>query len=272
MAALYEELKQRISFPPLIAEKAPYLIKFAETAEELLAIQKLRYRVFNEEQGKGLRSSEADGVDRDEYDDLSVHLMVCLAGTDEPVGTYRIILSQDSTESLYSSREFEIRGFDPLLHNTLEVGRSCVAPEHRNGGVVALLWAGISAIMTRSRMRYLTGCVSLEDRRPEAAWALYEYFRSQDLVSNEVKGIPRAPFAVERPQREKVDALLADPRALRSLFPPLLKGYFRMGAKICSEPAFDYEFGTLDFLILLDVAKLPDRYNKHFNVRLEGQT
>ena len=271
MAALYEELKQRISFPPLIAEKAPYLIKFAETPEELLAIQKLRYRVFNEEQGKGLRSSDADGVDRDEYDDVSVHLMVCHEGTEGPVGTYRIILSQESTESLYSSREFEIHGFEPLLHNTLEVGRSCVAPEHRNGSVVALLWAGISAIMTRSRMRYLTGCVSLEDQRPEAAWALSEYFRSQDLMTDAVKGIPREPFRTAPCEREKIDALLSDPRALRSLFPPLLKGYFRMGAKICSEPAFDYEFGTLDFLIILDVAKLPERYNKHFNVKLEGQ-
>ena len=52
----------------------------------------------------------------------------------------------------------------------------------------------------------------------------------------------------------------------RTLIPPLFKGYLRMGAKICSEPVFDSDFGTIDFLILLDTGRLPERYQKHFNV------
>ena len=228
----WQELKQRISSPALIAEKDPYLVKIADTPEEVLEIQKLRFRVFNQEQGKGLSTAKADGIDRDEYDETSLHLVVREKNTNVPVGTYRIILGQDRVDAMYSAREYAIRGLEPYLPMTLEVGRSCVDPEHRAGSVVALLWAGISEIMTRSGMRYLTGCVSLEDPRPEAAWAMYEYFRRQNLIIDEIRGIPRPAFVLPRPDEKSIEAVLSDSAAFRKLFPPLLKGYFRMGAKI----------------------------------------
>lgn len=73
-----------------------------------------------------------------------------------------------------------------------------------------------------------------------------------------------------RPPQEEIDAILNDCKLLRGLIPPLFKGYLRLGAKICGEPVFDHEFGTIDFLILLDVSGLPERYIKHFNVASVG--
>jgi len=35
-----------------------------------------------------------------------------------------------------------------------------------------------------------------------------------------------------------------------------------MGAKVCSEPAIDREFGVIGFLIVLDVGELDDRTRK----------
>ena len=67
-----------------------------------------------------------------------------------------------------------------------------------------------------------------------------------------------------------MEALLNDSAALRDLLPPLMKGYMRLGAKICGKPAYDREFGTIDFLILLDIARLPERYSKHFNIKVEA--
>jgi len=37
-----------------------------------------------------------------------------------------------------------------------------------------------------------------------------------------------------------------------------------MGTKICGEPALDKEFGTIDYLILLDTKFLAERYARHF--------
>ena len=46
--------------------------------------------------------------------------------------------------------------------------------------------------------------------------------------------------------------------------PPLLTGYIKLGAKIIGKPAWDPEFQTADFLTLLDLNDLPDRYKNHF--------
>jgi putative hemolysin len=37
----------------------------------------------------------------------------------------------------------------------------------------------------------------------------------------------------------------------------LLRAYLVIGAKICGPPAIDREFGTIDFLTLLDLHMLP---------------
>jgi putative hemolysin len=46
--------------------------------------------------------------------------------------------------------------------------------------------------------------------------------------------------------------------------PPLLKGYLRLGAKICGAPAWDPDFNTADFLTLLRISEIGDRYARHF--------
>ena len=268
MSDICNELKKKFSTPPLIAEKDAYSIKFATTPEEILATQKMRYRVFNVEQGKGLNSANIDGIDRDEFDDYCLHLVVERAGEPLPVGTYRINIGpmSESGAGFYSSDEFDIKGFDNIRSSVLEVGRSCVLPEYRNGTVVALLWAGISETLRRTEMHYLTGCGSLEDTRPAAAWAVYDHLVQSGKLSDIVTAVPREKYVLPRPPQSEIDAILNDQVNFRKLLPPLLKGYLRMGAHICSPPAFDFAFGTVDFLILLNTTKLPERYNKHFNV------
>jgi putative hemolysin len=46
--------------------------------------------------------------------------------------------------------------------------------------------------------------------------------------------------------------------------PPLVKGYLRAGAWICGEPAWDPDFNTADFLVLLPMNRINPRYVKHF--------
>ena len=46
--------------------------------------------------------------------------------------------------------------------------------------------------------------------------------------------------------------------------PALIKGYLRLGAKICGDPAWDPDFNTADLPMLMRIADLPSRYRKHF--------
>lgn len=131
------ELRDKLCNPPVLAEKDQYRIKFADTPEEMQAAFKLRYEVFNLEQGKGLEAASRDGIDRDEFDDYCLHLVVEEKTQHKVVGTYRIHLGAVASKALgfYSEQEFRITGLDKIAENTIEVGRSCVSPEHRDGTV-----------------------------------------------------------------------------------------------------------------------------------------
>ena len=265
----FSDIRDQLCNPPILAEKDQYRIKFALDPHEIEAAFKLRYNVFKLEQGKNIKPSNMEGIDRDEFDDYCLQLVVEEKNEKKIVGTYRVHLGPIATESelgFYSEHEFRIQGLEKLASSTIEVGRSCVSSEYRNGTVVALLWSGISETLFRSGFRYLAGCVSLENMEPAAGWALYEYLKEAGKISDEVFGEPLEKCRMARPDKKEIDRYLEDHSLIRSLIPPLFKGYLRLGANICGEPVFDRDFGTIDFLILLDVAKLPSRYSKHFNV------
>jgi putative hemolysin len=46
--------------------------------------------------------------------------------------------------------------------------------------------------------------------------------------------------------------------------PPLFAMYLSMGARVCSEPAIDRAFRTIDYLVLFDLADLDERSRRRF--------
>jgi len=255
-----------ISTPPLITEQELFLIKFAESKEEIEAAMRLRYEVFNIEQGKGLQSAELEKMDYDEFDEHCLHLIIVEKKTSRVVGTYRVHPGPVAKTQLgfYSAREYNVEGLDELQDEILEVGRSCVHPDFRNGSVIGLLWSGISGTLVRAGLHYTLGCVSLETTNPNVGWALYEHFKLCDKLSKQLKATPVAGFELPSADKEKVDELLNNKVALLEHIPALFKGYLRLGVKICGEPIWDEEFGTIDFLILLNYHNMPEKYIRHF--------
>ena len=268
-----DNLLQKIVTPPLVEENENYLLKFAETPEEILAAQKLRYKVFNCEQNRGLDTANRDEFDHDEFDDGAAHLIAYSKDNPNPIGTYRAIGQPgNDPDKMYSAREYYVTGAERYLPMTIEVGRSCVDKDYRNGAVVTLLWNGMAAITLRSGCRYLCGCVSLEDVRPAVAWAVYDELKEKGLFSTNVSFKPREQFLFPRPPDEEIARVRADRACVRQAVPPLLKGYLYLGGKLLGEPAFDYEFGSVDLPIMVDMWRLPERYRKHFfpNVAFPG--
>lgn len=251
---------------PLLVESSRFLVKLAENDDEIREAQRLRYRVFCEEQNRGLRTANDMGMDVDEFDEYCLHLLVKEKLTGDIIGTYRAQLGSVAASALgfYSSREFELKGINKIADRCLELGRSCVSSAYRNGAVIALLWNAISELLARSGMMYMLGCVSLETVDSKIGWALHEYFMEGNHMDRKVKAFPRSNFRLERPSHFDITKLLTDPVALKKHIPPLLKAYLRVGADICGEPALDEDFGTIDFCILVDVGKVPYRYVRHF--------
>ena len=252
--------------PALLIEQELFLMKFAENQEEINAALRLRYEVFNIEQGKGLQSAEHEKIDCDEFDEHCLHLIIVEKKTSRIVGTYRVNPGTTARKYLgfYAAREYNIEGLDELQDEILEVGRSCVHPEYRNGSVIGLLWSGISGALIRTGLGYTLGCVSLDATDPNVGWALYEHFKLRDKLSGQLIATPGEGFELPPGDQEKIDELLSNKVALLKHIPSLFKGYLRLGVKICGVPIWDNEFGTIDFLILLNYRTMPEKYYKHF--------
>lgn len=237
----------------MLVERGRFVIKLAETEDELAMAQQLRYRIFHDELGK-LHGSA--GSDSDAFDRQFNHLLVIDREADRLAGTYRMQSAEAARNGLgfYSETEFEIDNFDRIDAETYEVGRSCVAPEYRNGAAISLLWAGLHEMKNRCNFRYLVGCASVESESPEVGWSLFDQFRANGQLSPLIHGRSRGDFQLPRLGS-------AEPPPL----PPLFKGYLRLGALIASEPALDRDFGCIDFLILFDFEEMTARYSRHYN-------
>lgn len=262
-----KDIIKKVCQPAILVEDNHFLIKFAESETEIKAAQHLRYRVFHLEQGHGKDSVDPAGIDADEFDEFCLHLVVVEKAEDKIVGTYRVHPGTIAKDNLgfYTATEYELDGIDDIINEAVEVGRSCVCPQYRNGAVVALLWAGIAQIMVRGDFRYLLGCVSLETVEPAVGWALYKYFCQRGQITETITATPKAGLMMAKAEQLEIDRLTATP--MRKYIPPLFRGYVRLGAKICGEPVFDQIFGTIDFLILLDLQLMPEKYFKHFKMR-----
>ncbi|MBT2524206.1 GNAT family N-acetyltransferase [Streptomyces sp. ISL-99] len=231
-----------------------YVTSIADSEDQIRAAQRLRYRVFGEEMGATL-DSPLPGHDIDPYDDLVDHLIVTESTTGEVVGTYRLLPPGRAARS-YSDSEFDLRALDGLRPAMIEAGRSCVHPDHRSGAVINLMWSALARYVLLSGHRYLAGCASvpLSDGGTAAAGA-WLLGTAKHSSPPELRVHPRRPW---RP-----DALPAKQPGYADL-PPLLRGYFRLGAWMCGAPTHDPEFDVADFFVLLDMDRLGDRYRRYF--------
>lgn len=240
------------------SKKGAFEIIWASDASELMQAQALRYEVFRQDFGIQL-SSTRNRLDIDEFDEYCEHLLIRHTESNQIVGTYRILNPQNATllGRLYSDGEFDMRALDPLRSQLVEVGRSCVHPEFRNGAVILALWRGLGQYMKEHRYRWMLGCtsVSLADGG-KLVKDLSRYFEKNSDLQSGYTAKPIRALALN-------DAGIDNSSVLPAL-PGLLNAYIRMGAKICGKPAYDQAFNSADFLTLLDCQHMSPSYSRHF--------
>jgi putative hemolysin len=251
------------------AEVGRYRLRLAQSIEDRVAACRLRFRVFNIELGEGLARSYETGLDTDQFDDVCEHLIVENKQESNSarriVGTYRMQTGVTAAHhhGYYSEQEFNLAPYEPLRPGVLELGRASIDREHRTPEVLTLLWRGIAQYATDMGLRYLIGCSSLTSQNPTEGWQLYrqlEHYR----VSPEFETTPTAACACPSEQQdaqaqssscisESNAAAGEASQAAEVKVPKLLKTYLAIGARIAATPAWDREFGTIDFLTLLDL-------------------
>lgn len=235
------------------------IVSWAKHHDEVRLAQHLRYKVFAEEMGARL-DAKIPGHDVDLFDNYCEHLLVRDALTNQVVGTYRVLTPAQAKRvgSTYSDLEFDLTRLRSLRENMVELGRSCVHPEYRNGGVIMALWGALAAFMARNQLDTMVGCASIPMLHNgivsgDAAASIWHQLKQSHLAPIEHQVRPRLPLPVEQLD----GSLCVKP-------PALIKGYLRLGAKILGAPAWDPDFNTADLPMMLRIADLPPRYRNHF--------
>jgi len=259
MLEIHDRYSDHTHLPLLPAMAAGNLeLAVARTADEIEALQRLRFSVFSEEMNAVFPES-ANGIDADRYDPWCEHLVVREQDTGRIVGTYRLLTPVNATRlgGYYSESEFDLSGLGALRSQVIELGRSCIHPDYRNGAVLMLLWAGIASFVKHLNLRYVLGCasVSLRDGGATAAHVWQEAQRSLGQLEGLPRLRPHHPYPVQRMDAD-----------LPARTPPLIRGYLRVGARICGEPAWDPDFNTADFPVFLDIDDMDPRYRRHFGI------
>lgn len=240
-----------------------YEVAFARTEAERAAIQRLRFEVFNLELGEGLEASFATGQDADVFDDVCHHLLVRTRSTGEVIGTYRLqtVEMADQAHGFYSQQEFDLGGVpEGIRAQSVEIGRACIAQAHRSLQVLYLLWRGLGMYLAHNRKRYLFGCCSLTSQSPEEGKAVMDYLAAHGHLHPTLR-LPAQPACRCYPPG------FAAPAHLQPKVPRLMRVYLNIGARVCSEPALDDQFKTIDYLVLFDVESLHPRAMTYFQVR-----
>jgi putative hemolysin len=240
-------------------------IKITTEANDIREAQRLRFEVFNVEMNKGLRASYERGLDIDEFDPFCDHLIVRHRSSREIVGTYRLLRGSQAQKNIgfYSEREFDLRKIKNLGGELLELGRSCARKDFRDKPLIPLMWEAIAGYVRTHSVRYLFGCASLYTTDAREVGECFSLLKRKYYAGEELRVEPVAGCRFDRIRR---NADLADEQATFLKLPSLIKGYLRLGAVVCGPPALDRDFGTADFLLLLDIQNLSTDYLRRFGL------
>ncbi len=265
---LMESHPELAGYPPAV-EALPvselvegnYAVRYARGAAELDELARLRFRVFNLELNEGLDESYLTGRDLDEYDAQCHHLIVLHRPSGAIIGTYRIQTTAmaEARRGFYTASEFDLSRLPrTLLDQAVEVGRACIAREHRLKPVLFLLWKGLAVYMEHNRKRWLFGPCSLTSQDPWDGKRALDELARRDRLDREHRVTARPGFECvwqgedPEPDREPLE------------LPPLFEIYLRYAGRVCGPPVIDRRFKTIDFFVLFDVEALSARARRLF--------
>ncbi len=235
--------------------------RLARDDRDIAAAERLRYQVFVTELGAdGATVDHQARRERDDRDAACDHLLLVDDRCDPEagrhvVGVYRLLpgCRAEGAGGFYSAREFDL---EPLLasgRRLLELGRSCVHPDHRGGTAMFRLWQGLAAYVARARADLLFGVASFHGTDPAPIAPALALLHRRHLAPPELRVRAQGP---ERCEMDRMPADAIDRVAAMRAVPALVKAYLRLGGVVGDGAWIDRAFNTTDVCVILDTAAL----------------
>lgn len=253
-------------------EEPSLSVRLATTAADLRAAQRLRYRVFVQELGAdGPMVDHAAGLERDEFDPVFDHLILVdarRATGDHVVGVYRLLPGDrvGPGKRFYSEGEFDLSALRGSGRRVVELGRSCVDPDHRGGAAMLILWNGLADYVLDRGIEIMFGAASFHGTDPGPMAQALSYLYHHHLAPADLRVVARAEHRQDMNliAPEKVDRKLA-----QAGIPALIKAYLRLGGTVGDGAWVDHAFNTTDVCLVMDTARMSAKH-REFYVRKAG--
>ncbi|WP_406736712.1 GNAT family N-acetyltransferase [Thioclava sp. GXIMD4215] len=247
-------------------------IRLAASQEDLLASQRLRYQVFVTELGGGGEMVDhARQLECDAFDPVYDHLLLVDPERDPAslahvVGVYRLLRSEraEAFGRYYCDAEYDLTPLRALGRPMLELGRSCVHPDHRGGAAMFLLWNGLAEYVLTHGIEILFGVASFHGTdiaalRMPLAWLHHHHLapaglraRAQERAFQPMNLVP--PDALDR-------------RQAMTAMPNLIKSYLKLGGYVGEGAFVDHAFNTTDVLVMMDTKAMSGKHRSFYTRR-----
>lgn len=251
-------------------------IRLAVSEQDLLAAQRLRYRVFVEELGgDGPLVDHEARLEKDEFDPIVDHLCLIdkrrsVQDLDHVVGVYRLLPGDRAATfgRFYCDSEYDLTPLRETDRAVLELGRSCVDPEFRGGSAMFLLWNALADYVLDHGIEILFGVASFHGTDASILAPSLSWLHHNALAPQELRPVAR-PDGFQSMDLIALDKL--DRREAMVGMPALIKAYLRLGGLVGEGAYIDREFNTTDVFLMMDTKAMSDKHRKFYESRWQGQ-
>lgn len=253
--------------------KPNFTLRLARDARDLQAAQRLRYQVFIEELGgDGPLVDHENRLEIDEFDPFFDHLLLIDETRTEPlsdvVGVYRLLPCDQAAKlgRYYSEGEYDLTPLKATGRKLVELGRSCVHPDHRGGAAMLLLWNALADYVLEREIEVMFGTASFHGTDAQSMAQALSYLHYNHLAPEDlrVSALPAHRQPMDLLPEDQVDR-----REALKVMPPLIKAYLRLGGFVGDGAWIDHAFNTTDVCLLMDTSRMSGKH-RDFYTRKSG--
>ena len=241
--------------------------KIADKTDELIAAQKLRYRIFVQELGGGGDMVDHDlGLERDRFDPYFDHILLFddARKSNPIIGVYRVMTCEKANQcgEFYSDKEYDLTVLRRSGKKLLELGRSCLDQDYRGGTALAYLWQALAKYALERKVEILFGVASFHGTIVSALAEPLSLLHHQYLADEKIRPVAKKPF------NQKMNILepeLINRKSAVLKMPSLIKSYIRLGGKVGLDAYVDYKFNKTDVCLIMDISSMNNKRKSFLN-------
>ncbi|WP_164659018.1 GNAT family N-acetyltransferase [Tropicibacter sp. Alg240-R139] len=239
-----------------------FSVKIAETVDELLAAQRLRYDVFVRELGGGGEMVDHDRcLEQDHFDPFFDHMLVTDDTKGEVVGVYRLLRGEQARAlgQFYSEDEYDLSVLKNSGCKLLELGRSCLHSDYRGGMAMFHLWNGLAGYVAEHEIEVLFGVASFHGTDVDTLAQPLSMLHHNHLAPEDLRVHAQPQHFVDMNRVQPED--LSRREAMLEV-PALIKAYLRLGGFVGQGAYIDHVFNTTDVCLILDTARMNEKQRR----------